>query len=308
MKEGRIIKSTGSWYMVQDREGQIVPCRLRGKFKLMEMKVTNPIAVGDRVGFTIQDASENTGVITTIQDRKNYIIRRAAQKPGYSHIIAANIDQAMLVATLLYPKTSLGFIDRFLVSAEAYSIPAIIVFNKSDLYDEEAIAIYEELSTLYANIGYPTYLISATKNQGLDEIKGLMQENITLLAGHSGVGKSTLINTLIPHVEQKVAPISDFAQKGTHTTTFAEMFPLNISSAIIDTPGIKEWGLVDIEEEELSHYFPELRDLLGKCKFYNCSHTHEPDCAIIEALAEGRVAPSRYESYVSMLINEDNRR
>lgn len=308
MKEGRIIKSTGSWYMVQDQEGQVFPCRLRGRFKLMETKVTNPIAVGDKVGFEIQDASENTGVITTIHDRKNYIIRRAAQKPGYSHIIAANIDQAMLIATLLYPKTSLGFIDRFLVSAEAYSIPAIIVFNKADLYDETALEIYHELSELYVNIGYPTYLISATKNQGLNEIKELMQDKLTLLAGHSGVGKSTLINALIPDVEQKVAPISDFAQKGTHTTTFAEMFPLNTNSAIIDTPGIKEWGLVDIEEKELSHYFPELRDLIGKCKFYNCTHTHEPDCSIIEALAKGHVAPSRYESYVSMLINEDNRR
>ena len=308
MKEGRIIKSTGSWYMVQDRESQIFPCRLRGKFKLKETKVTNPLAVGDKVAFEIQDASENTGVITTIFDRKNYIIRRAAQKPGYSHIIAANIDQAILIATLLYPKTSLGFIDRFLVSAEAYSIPAIIVFNKADLYDEEALAIYEELSTLYTNIGYPAYLISAANNQGLDEIRVLMEDKISLLAGHSGVGKSTLINGLIPDAEQKVAPISDFAQKGTHTTTFAEMFPLNASSAIIDTPGIKEWGLVDIEEEELSHYFPELRGLLGKCRFHNCSHTHEPDCAIIEAFDIGLVAQSRYESYISMLINEDNRR
>lgn len=308
MKAGRVIKSTGSWYMVQDRDGQIFPCRLRGRFKLMETKVTNPIAVGDKVTFEIQEGDENTGVITSIHDRKNYIIRRAAQKPGYSHIIAANIDQAILIATLLYPKTSLGFIDRFLVSAEAYGIPAIIAFNKSDLYDDEATAIYEELSTLYANIGYPTYLISATNNVGIDKIEELMQDKITLLAGHSGVGKSTLINTLIPHVEQKVAPISDFAQKGTHTTTFAEMFPLDVNSAIIDTPGIKEWGLVDIEEEELNHYFPELRDLLGKCRFHNCTHIHEPDCSIIEALNKGKVAPSRYESYVSMLINEDNRR
>lgn len=308
MKEGRVIKSTGSWYMVQDNEGQVFPCRLRGRFKLMETKVTNPIAVGDKVEFEIQDGDENTGVITSIHDRKNYIIRRAAQKTGYSHIIAANIDQALLIATLLYPKTSLGFIDRFLVSAEAYGIPAIIVFNKSDLYDEEATAIYEELSSLYANIGYPTYLISATSNVGVEKIEELMRDKITLLAGHSGVGKSTLINALIPHVEQKVAPISDFAQKGTHTTTFAEMFPLNASSAIIDTPGIKEWGLVDIEEEELNHYFPELRDLLGKCRFHNCTHIHEPDCSIIEALNKGKVAPSRYESYVSMLINEDNRR
>lgn len=294
--------------MVQGRDGQIFPCRLRGRFKLMETKVTNPIAVGDKVTFEIQEGDENTGVITSIHDRKNYIIRRAAQKPGYSHIIAANIDQAILIATLLYPKTSLGFIDRFLVSAEAYGIPAIIAFNKSDLYDDEATAIYEELSTLYANIGYPTYLISATNNVGIDKIEELMQDKITLLAGHSGVGKSTLINALIPHVEQKVAPISDFAQKGTHTTTFAEMFPLDANSAIIDTPGIKEWGLVDIEEEELNHYFPELRDLLGKCRFHNCTHTHEPDCSIIEALNKGKVSPSRYESYVSMLINEDNRR
>lgn len=294
--------------MVQDADGQIIPCRLRGKFKLKEAKVTNPIAVGDMVEFVIQDADESTGTITAIHDRKNYIIRRAAQKSGYSHIIAANIDQAMLIATLIYPKTSLGFIDRFLVSAEAYGIPSIIVFNKADLYDDDALPIYRELSALYSSIGYPTYLISATNNQGVDEIKALMQGKITLLAGHSGVGKSTLINTLVPHVEQKVAPISDFAQKGTHTTTFAEMFSLNASSAIIDTPGIKEWGLVDIAEEELSHFFPELRDLLGKCKFYNCTHTHEPGCAIIEAFDKGLVAASRYESYVSMLINEDNRR
>lgn len=306
--EGRVIKSTGSWYIVQDAEGITYSCRLRGKFKLKEFKATNPIAVGDLVEFSIEDAGEGTGIISAILKRENYIIRKAAHRTGQSHIIASNIDQAILMATLLYPRTSLGFIDRFLVSAEAFRIPAIIAFNKADLYNEEALSIYHELAELYNNLGYKTYLISVTENQGLETISTILEDKTTLLTGHSGVGKSTLINKLIPSVNQKVAAISDFAQKGTHTTTFAEMFAVNSTTFIIDTPGIKEWGLVDIAEEELSHFFPELRALLGECRFYNCTHTHEPGCAIMEAFDKGNVAASRYESYLSMLNNADNRR
>lgn len=306
--KGRVIKSTGSWYTVQNKEGEQFQCRLRGKLKLKDIKATNPIAVGDFVAFSIEETAAKTGIISEILDRENHIIRKSAHKTGHGHIIAANIDQAVLMATLLYPKTSLGFIDRFLVSAEAFRIPAIIAFNKADIYDESALEAYDELAALYNEIGYRTYLISATEERGLEEVKSLLKDKTTLLTGHSGVGKSTLINKLIPNAFQKVAAVSDFAQKGTHTTTFAEMFAINPTTFIIDTPGIKEWGLVDIEGEELSHFFPELRALLGKCKFYNCTHTHEPGCAIMEAFKKGEVAASRYESYLSMLDNEDNRR
>src|SRR5690606_35986339 len=209
---------------------------------------------------------------------------------------------------LIYPKTSLGFIDRFLVSAEAYRIPALVVFNKSDLYTTEILEYYEELKVLYNNLGYRTALISAIQEDGLAEIHTLIEGKTSLLTGHSGVGKSTLLNKIVPDGVQKVAEVSDFAQKGTHTTTFAEMFVVNKDTYLIDTPGIKEWGLIDIEEEELSHFFPELRELMGRCKFYNCTHTHEPGCAIMEAFNSGAVAASRYESYLSMLEGDDNRR
>ena len=304
--EGVIIKSTGSWYLVLDILGDRYNCRLRGKFKLEGYKVTNPIAVGDKVAFEVEDVAERTGVITAIVQRENYIIRKSPHKTGHGHIIASNIDQAILVATLIYPKTSLGFIDRFLVSAEAYRIPALIVFNKSDLYDSDLLEHYEELKVLYNNLGYRTALISAIQDEGLAEIQTLIEGKTSLLTGHSG--KSTLLNKIVPEGVQKVAEISDFAQKGTHTTTFAEMFVVNKDTYLIDTPGIKEWGLIDIEEGELSHFFPELRDLMGRCKFYNCTHTHEPGCAIMEAFNSGAVAASRYESYLSMLEGDDNRR
>lgn len=306
--EGIIIKSTGSWYQVLDLQGSKHNCRLRGKFKLEGFKVTNPIAVGDKVHFEIENVAENTGVITAIIQRENYIIRKSPHKTGHGHIIASNIDQAILVATLLYPKTSLGFIDRFLVSAEAYRIPAIILFNKSDLYDATIHEFYQELKGLYSSLGYQTLLISAAQKEGLAEVRPFVSGKTSLLTGHSGVGKSTLLNALVPGGIQKVADVSDFAQKGTHTTTFAEMFVVDENSYLIDTPGIKEWGLIDIEEEELSHFFPELRNLMGKCKFYNCTHSHEPGCAIMEAFNNGMVAASRYESYLSMLEGEDNRR
>lgn len=306
--EGIVIKSTGSWYIVLDANDQKYNCRLRGKFKLEGFKVTNPIAVGDKVEFIVEDVAEGTGIITGIIQRENYIIRKSPHKTGHGHIIASNIDQAILVATLIFPKTSLGFIDRFLVSAEAYRIPAIIIFNKSDLYDKEILQYYQHLSHLYGMLGYKTLIISAEKETGLQEVKALLKGKTSLLTGHSGVGKSTLLNKLVPGGIQKVAEVSDFAQKGTHTTTFAEMFKVEKDTYLIDTPGIKEWGLIDIEEEELSHFFPELRDLMGKCKFSNCTHTHEPGCEIMEAFNKGTVAASRYESYLSMLEGDDNRR
>ena len=306
--EGRVVKSTGSWYVVQDLDGVTFNCRLRGKFKLEGFKVTNPIAVGDRVAFEIEESGESTGIITKIHSRENYIIRKSPHKSEHGHIIATNVDQVILIATLLYPKTSLGFIDRFLVSVESFRIPAIVLFNKADLYDEEIHSFYSQLKALYSSLGYQTFLISAVKETGLSEIKNILKDKTTLLSGHSGVGKSTLINRLVPGVSQKISDVSDFAQKGTHTTTFAEMFAMDKTTSIIDTPGIKEWGLIDIEPEELSHYFPELRALLGKCKFHNCTHTHEPGCAILEAFNNGTVAASRYESYLSMLENKDNRR
>lgn len=306
--EGIIIKSTGSWYQILDLQGNKYNCRLRGKFKLEGFKVTNPLAVGDKIDFVVEDVAEKTGIITDIIQRENYIIRKSPHKTDHGHIIASNIDQAILVATLIYPRTSLGFIDRFLVSAEAYRIPAVILFNKSDLYDVEIMEFYQELRELYDNLGYKTALISAALEEGLSDVKLLIQDKTSLLTGHSGVGKSTLLNALVPDGIQKVAEVSDFAQKGTHTTTFAEMFVVNENSYLIDTPGIKEWGLIDIEEEELSHFFPELRSLMGKCKFYNCTHTHEPGCAIMEAFNNGSVAASRYESYLSMLAGDDNRR
>ncbi len=306
--KGIIIKSTGSWYQVLDTEANRYNCRLRGKFKLKGFKVTNPIAVGDHVEFEIEDVAEKTGVITAIIQRENYIIRKSPHKTGHGHIIASNIDQAILVATLIFPKTSLGFIDRFLVSAEAYRIPALIMFNKSDLYNQEILDFYEDLKVLYGTLGYETALISATQEEGLSVVRTAIQGKTSLLTGHSGVGKSTILNKLVPGGIQKVAEVSDFAQKGTHTTTFAEMFVVKENTYLIDTPGIKEWGLIDIEEEELSHFFPELRDLMGKCRFYNCTHTHEPGCAIMEAFNSGKVAASRYESYLSMLDGDDNRR
>lgn len=306
--EGIVIKSTGSWYIVLDPQDNKYNCRLRGKFKLEGFKVTNPIAVGDKVDFIVEEVAENTGIITAITKRENYIIRKSPHKTGHGHIIASNIDQAILVATLIFPKTSLGFIDRFLVSAEAYRIPAMIIFNKADLYDEDILAYFQDLSQLYQKLGYQTLLISAEQESGLQAVKTLLKGKTSLLTGHSGVGKSTLLNKLVPGGVQKVSEISDFAQKGTHTTTFAEMFKVEQDTYLIDTPGIKEWGLIDIDEEELSHFFPELRDLMGKCKFHNCTHTHEPGCEIMEAFDNGTVSASRYESYLSMFEGDDNRR
>ena len=303
---GLVTKSTGSWYRVLLDQGTEVDARIRGKFKLENKKITNPIAVGDYVGL-----EENSGeyVIVEIEERENYIIRQSPRKKHHDHLIAANVDQAVLIATLKMPRTSLGFIDRFLVTLEAFRIPGIILFNKTDLLTDEEKDEVGYLCFLYEkHVGYKCLQTSFTENGLTDDVQYLFQGKKTLLSGHSGAGKSTLINLLFPDKEQKVSEVSSFANKGVHTTTFAEMFLIDEDSAVIDTPGIKELGLSEIDPEELAHYFPEMRDLLGQCKFHNCIHTNEPGCAVKAAVEEGIISEERYYSYLSMLESDDNRR
>jgi ribosome biogenesis GTPase len=308
MIEGRVFKSTGSWYEVHTTEGEIVQCRLRGKFKNKNLKVNNPIAVGDYVILEKELLGDNTAVITKILPRTNYIIRKSTKKTGFAHILSSNIDQAMLMATLAFPRTSLGFIDRFLVSAESFRIPALVIFNKSDIFEEDGIEYAAELQTLYEALGYKTAFISVLENKGMDKVNEMLEGKTTLIAGHSGVGKSSFLNKVLPDLALRVGEVSTFAEKGKHTTTFAEMFEVKKDTFLIDTPGIKELGLFNMESHEISDYFPEMRVLIGACKFHNCSHTIEPDCAILRSLEQGEIAPSRYDSYLSMLENDDNRR
>ncbi|MGK7396203.1 MAG: ribosome small subunit-dependent GTPase A [Candidatus Cyclobacteriaceae bacterium M3_2C_046] len=307
MIEGLVLRSTGSWYEVL-HDSIVYRCRLRGKIKLKGVKVTNPVAVGDQVKFEVENKAEQTGIIAEVIPRENYIIRKSPHKTSHGHIIAANLDQAMLIVTLIFPKTSLGFIDRFLVAAEAFRIPAVLVFNKSDIYSEEVLNYYHYLKSFYEHLSYACLLISAREEEGLDLFRQQLDHKKTLLSGHSGVGKSTILNKIRPDLELKTGDVSTFADKGVHTTTFAEMFQLDADTFVIDTPGIKEFGLIDIDKEEISHFFPELRDLFGQCRFYNCTHTHEPGCAVLEGLEAGTIAGSRYESYLSMLDDQDNRR
>lgn len=306
--EGTVIKSTGSWYNVLAEDSQIYPCRLRGKFKIKGLKVTNPVAVGDKVELELEEGEDGTAVITDIRPRENYIIRKSTHKKHHGHILATNIDQAVLVATLVLPRTSLGFIDRFLVSADSFRIPALIVFNKRDLLEKEQQQQQQELMEMYASIGYRCMEISAFDEKDIVKVKETLLYKTSLLSGHSGVGKSTLLNRIDPSLEQKTAEVSTFANKGVHTTTYAEMFAIEQDTFVIDTPGIKELGLIDINEGELSHYFPEMRELLGECKFHDCTHTHEPGCVVMDAVEEGKIAGSRYYSYLSMLENEDTHR
>ncbi|PRY86254.1 ribosome small subunit-dependent GTPase A [Mongoliibacter ruber] len=306
--KGRVIKSTGSWYVVQTEDG-IKNARLRGKFKQEDLKLTNPIAVGDQVLLENEGDHEST-VIADILPRENYIIRKSTRKAHHSHIIASNIDQAFLIVTLRSPRTSLGFIDRFLVSTESFRIPASIIVNKMDLeYKEKDLDFLQDIHDIYETLGYPVFEISALEDNSFEyELSDLLQGKTTLLSGHSGVGKSTLLNKLIPSARQTTKEISKFSSKGVHTTTFAEMFELENGGYLIDTPGIKEFGILDIDDYELSHYFVEMRKYLGQCKYNNCKHLNEPGCVILDKLEEGYIHPYRYESYVNILHEEDDHR
>jgi ribosome biogenesis GTPase / thiamine phosphate phosphatase len=279
---------------------------MRGKIRLEEIKETNPVAVGDRVVF---DLEEKGGIIHDILDRDNHILRQSTKKTAHSHVLAANVDQVLLVVTLAFPRTSLGFIDRFLVSAESFRIPQVIVFNKKDLLDAKSFQEVSDLIRLYESIGVTCFSISAKEKNDLDEIRRVLNSKTTLVAGHSGVGKSTMLNNISPTIRQSIGEVSAFSAKGTHTTTFAEMFRLDEKTFVIDTPGVKELGLVNMNSQELSDYFPEMRDLRLSCKFgARCIHINEPKCAILDGVENGAIAESRYASYVSMVLNEDNRK
>lgn len=309
MKKGLVIRSTGSWYDVREvASGKIISCRLKGKFKMKGFKVTNPLAVGDYVSYTMEEGNANTAIIGEIFPRENYIIRKSVHKTGHAHLIAANLDQAALVVTLHFPRTSLGFIDRFLVTAESFRIPALLLFNKQDLINEEMAGFQDELINLYESLGYRCLRTTAISQEGIIEVKEAFLHKVTLLSGHSGAGKSSLINAISPELGLRTNEVSSYANKGVHTTTFAEMFEFENDTFVIDTPGIKELGLADMAESEVSHYFPEMRGLLNACRFDDCLHINEPGCAVKAAVEKGSIAYSRFESYLSMVGNHDNRK
>ena len=303
-EEGLVIKSTGSFYLVRTVDARIIECKLRGKFRMQGIKTTNPITVGDIVSFE-QDSRQNCGIITNIKERKNYIYRKSINLSKISHIIAANIDCAFLIVSMVEPNTPLGFIDRFLVAAESFRIKTILIFNKTDLYNTKIQEKCLNLQRLYSNIGYECISTSIVTGQGIDMLRQRMQNQVSLFGGQSGVGKSSIINVLEPSLQLKIGDISDYNNKGKHTTTFAEMFELSFGGFIIDTPGIKEFGLIQYKKEEISHYFPEMLRLLSECRFNNCVHTHEPHCAIKQALEKGLISQTRYQNYLSIIQNED---
>lgn len=306
--KGLVYKSTGSWYIVKDDKGRVHNARIKGVFKIDEdITSTNPISVGDEVEMEVEDEAEGSAIITEIHERRNYINRQSPRHKRQQHIIAANLDQSLLVVTLKEPRTSQGFIDRFLVASEMYHVPSLIVFNKADIYKSKEMEKYEAWSSMYGHIGYKTMLVSANNGEGLEELKDLLKNKITLVSGHSGVGKSSLLNALLPELQIRTQEVSGWSGKGLHTTTFAEMFDLPFGGKLIDTPGMREFGLVDISRQELSHYFPEMRERLNNCQFNNCLHINEPGCAIKEAVARGEIHEDRYVSYFNILDSIDEK-
>ncbi|MDR2621979.1 MAG: ribosome small subunit-dependent GTPase A [Dysgonamonadaceae bacterium] len=301
--KGLVVKNTGSWYQVKTDDGRWVDTKLKGNFRLKDIRSTNPVSVGDRV--LIEEQAESTAFITAIEDRKNYMVRRSSNLSKQSHVIAANLDQVFLIASVNYPVTTTTFIDRFLATTEAYRIPATLFFNKTDRYDESDREYLAALMHLYETIGYPCYQLSAQTDEDLSFVVDLLKNKITLFSGHSGVGKSTIINRIIPGAQQKVQDISEYHNKGMHTTTFSEMIELPEGGYIIDTPGIKGFGLFDMDETEISHYFPEIFRFSQKCKFNNCTHRREPDCAVRQAVEEHFISESRYRSYINMLEDKN---
>ena len=301
--KGLVVKNTGSWYTVRTDDGQLIESKIKGNFRLKGIRSTNPVAVGDRVELIVNQ--EGTAFITAIDDRRNYIIRKSQNLSKQSHIIAANVDQAFLIVTINYPQTSTTFIDRFLASAEAYRVPVILVFNKTDLLDEDERRYQQMMMTLYENIGYQCIAISAENGTGVEVLESLLQGKTTVLSGNSGVGKSTLINRLVPGASLRTAEISDAHNTGQHTTTFSEMIELPGGGYLIDTPGIKGFGTFDMEPEELTSYFKEIFRFSKDCRFSNCTHTHEPGCAVLQALENHYIAQSRYQSYLSMMEDKD---
>lgn len=301
---GVIIKNTGSWYVVRTDDGQLFDCKVKGNFRLKGIRSTNPVAVGDRVNISKQPDGV-TALIQSIEDRKNYVIRKASNLSKQSHIIAANVDVALLVVTIAHPETSTTFIDRFLASTEAYRVPVELVFNKIDLLDADEQRLLDAVINLYESIGYPCHRISARTGLGVDELCSSISGKVSLLSGNSGVGKSTLLNRLIPDAQARTAEISTAHDTGQHTTTFSQLFDLPGGGCIIDTPGIKGFGTFDMERAEVSHYFREIFQVASDCRFGDCTHTHEPGCAVLNAVEEHRIALSRYQSYLSMLEDKE---
>ncbi|MBA4196129.1 MAG: ribosome small subunit-dependent GTPase A [Chitinophaga sp.] len=296
-----IYKSTGSWYQAKTLDGKVFQCRIKGIFKIDGITSTNPIAVGDEVEIELENEEGDVATIVDIYERKNYVARQSPHNKHQHHIVASNLDQSILFATLKDPKTSQGFIDRFLVACEMYHVPAIIVFNKADIYKKKEMALFDAMKAMYETIGYTVLLTSIINNDGIDTIKNLLHSKTSLLSGHSGVGKSSFINVIFPELDLKTLEVSGWSGKGMHSTTFAEMFDLPFGGKIIDTPGIRELGLVDIEKQELSHYFPEMRTLINECKYNNCLHINEPGCAVKSATEQGLLPMERYISYYKIL-------